>query len=78
MTEMNVDQVLDCKGLNCPLPVIKTKKAIDTMESGQILKMVATDPGSENDISAWASRTGHDLVLAEQTDEGFVYFIKKK
>jgi len=78
MTETNFDQVLDCKGLNCPLPVIKTKKAIDAMEGGQILKMVATDPGSKNDISAWASRTGHHLVSAEQTDEGFVFFIQKK
>ncbi len=78
MTDYNADQVLDCKGLNCPLPVIKTKKAIDAMDSGQILKMVATDPGSTNDISAWASRTGHELLSGEKTDEGFVYFIKKK
>jgi len=77
MTEMNADQVLDCKGLNCPLPVIKTKKAIDGMEPGQILKMVATDPGSKNDITAWASRTGNELLSGDQTDEGYVYFIKK-
>ncbi|MBC8376145.1 MAG: sulfurtransferase TusA family protein [FCB group bacterium] len=78
MSEMNFDQVLDCKGMNCPLPVIKTKKAIDTMDSGQVLKMIATDPGSKNDISAWASRTGHELLINEQTDEGYVFFIKKK
>jgi len=78
MTDMTFDQELDCKGLNCPLPVIKTKKAIDAMDSGQVLKMVATDPGSKNDISAWASRTGHELLSHGETDDGFVYFIKKK
>ena len=77
MSEYQADQVLDCKGLNCPLPVIKTKKAIDPMTSGQILKMIATDPGSKNDIAAWASRTGNELLSSEQTDEGFVFFIKK-
>lgn len=78
MSDFNVDQELDCKGLNCPLPVIKTKKAIDAMESGQILKMVATDPGSKNDINAWTSRTGHELLGTDENDEGFIYFIKKK
>ncbi len=78
MTDYTADQVLDCKGLNCPLPVIKTKKAIDAMDSGQILKMVATDPGSKNDITAWTARTGHELLSGGETDEGYVYFIKKK
>jgi len=78
MTDFNVDQELDCRGLNCPLPVIKTKKAIDSMDSGQTLKMVATDPGSKNDISAWTARTGHELLGTEEGDGDFVYFIKKK
>ena len=78
MTDLNFDQELDCRGLNCPLPVIKTKKAIDAMESGQVLKMVATDPGSKNDISAWTSRTGHELLGTDEEGSDFLYFIKKK
>ena len=78
MTDLNFDQELDCRGLNCPLPVIKTKKAIDAMESGQVLKMVATDPGSKNDINAWTSRTGHELLGTDEEGSDFLYFIKKK
>ena len=51
MTDYNEE--LDCSGLNCPLPILKTKKAVDKLESGQILKMVSTDPGSCNDVEAW-------------------------
>ena len=72
-----VDQVLDCKGLNCPLPVIKTKKAIETMALGQVLQMVATDPGSKPDMVAWSKSTGHELL--ETREEGGLYtFIIRK
>ena len=60
MNDTAFDQELDCKGMNCPLPILKTKKQVDTMESGQVLKMVATDPGSINDMNAWTRRTGRD------------------
>jgi tRNA 2-thiouridine synthesizing protein A len=74
---METDQVLDCSGLNCPLPVLKTKKAVDAMSSGQTLKMISTDPGSQNDINAWCKRTGNEL-LETATEEGkFTFTIKK-
>ncbi|MDP6967024.1 MAG: sulfurtransferase TusA family protein, partial [Candidatus Marinimicrobia bacterium] len=60
MTEFHEDQELDCKGMNCPLPILKTKKTMDGMNSGEILKMVATDPGSINDVNAFTKRTGHE------------------
>ncbi|MCK4577328.1 MAG: sulfurtransferase TusA family protein [Candidatus Marinimicrobia bacterium] len=61
MTEPNYDQELDCQGMLCPLPILKTKKAIDELSSGQVLKMVATDAGSVNDINAWVRQTGNEL-----------------
>lgn len=73
----NPDKTLDCKGLNCPLPVLQTKKAMDAMGSGQVLEMLSTDPGSKNDITAWAKRTGNQLM--ETLEEGgvFKFYIKK-
>ncbi|KZK74959.1 MAG: hypothetical protein A3K90_00315 [Pelodictyon luteolum] len=69
---------LDCKGLNCPLPILKTKKAIDALQSGEVLKMTATDPGSVNDMASWANRTGNEVV--EHTEDGgaHTFFIRKK
>lgn len=75
--DITVDVELDCRGLNCPLPVLKTKKAMDDMSSGQVLKMVSTDPGSQNDITAWAKRTGNELMDASHEGSDFVYYIKK-
>lgn len=56
------DKVLDCQGLQCPLPVIKTAQAIKNLEVGQVLELLATDPGVEPDMKAWATRTGNELV----------------
>lgn len=75
---MEADKVIDCKGLNCPMPVIKTKKAIDGMESGQILKMEATDKGSRADITAFSNRTGNELLEVQEAGGMFTFFIKKK
>ena len=72
------DMELDCRGLNCPLPVLKTKKAIDGLASGQVLKMIATDPGSINDMNAWSNRTGNELVESEQNGGDFVFYVRKK
>ena len=72
-----VDQTLDCKGLSCPLPVLKTKKAIDGMELGQILEMIATDPGSTPDMRAWSRKTGHELLESREEDGLFWFYIKK-
>ncbi len=77
MSSTTFDQELDCKGLNCPLPILKTKKQIDTMESGQVLKIVATDMGSVSDMKAWSKRTENEL-LAHAEDGGiFTFFVKK-
>jgi tRNA 2-thiouridine synthesizing protein A len=71
------DQELDCSGLACPMPILKTKKAVDGMQVGQVLKMIATDPGSIPDIQAWTSKTGHELLEHEQSGEKYIFFIKK-
>ncbi len=78
MTETTVDKVLDCKGLNCPMPVIKTKKAIDGIKEGQILEVISTDPGAKSDIPALLDRLGHELVETEKTGNVINFFIKKK
>jgi len=77
MNEMVHEQVLDCKGLNCPLPILKTKKQIDAMQSGQVLKMEATDPGSVNDVNAWTRRTGNKLVTHSEEGGIYIFYIKK-
>jgi tRNA 2-thiouridine synthesizing protein A len=71
------DQELDCSGLACPMPIIKTRKAIDGMQIGQVLKMIATDPGSTADMEAWTKKTGHELLNAERADGKFIFYIKK-
>jgi len=73
----HVDVKLDCKGLSCPLPVIKTKKTIDGMNVGQILEMTATDPGSLNDMTAWSHRTGQELLDKKEDQGSFIFYIKK-
>ena len=71
------DEVLDCSGLSCPMPIIKTKKAIDGLAVGQVLKMIATDAGSVSDMNAWTKKTGHELLGSEQEDGKFIFFVKK-
>jgi tRNA 2-thiouridine synthesizing protein A len=74
---INPDEVLDCSGLSCPMPILKTKKAIDKLSSGQVLKMIATDPGSKPDIDAWSKRTGHTVLDYQQEGNKHIFFIKK-
>jgi TusA-related sulfurtransferase len=71
------DQVLDCTGLLCPMPIVKTTKAIKELQSGQILKMIATDAGSPPDIEAWSRQTGNELLRSTTEDGKFVFFLKK-
>ena len=75
---MNVDAELDTRGLNCPLPILKAKKALTTMVSGQVLKVVSTDTGSLRDFVAFTKQTGHELL--SQTTEGsdFIHILKKR
>ena len=78
MNDVSFDQELDCRGLSCPLPVLKTKKTMDKMTTGDVLKMIATDPGSQNDVAAWTKRTGNKIISLESQGKDFIYYIKKK
>ena len=68
---------VDAKGLKCPLPVIRVKKAINSIELGQVLEVEATDPGSMADFKAWSRSTGHDLLFANEDNKVFIYRIKR-
>jgi len=72
-----VDETLDCKGLSCPLPVIKTAQAIKNIDVGQVLELLATDPGVDPDMRAWTKRTGHELVDISQDGDVFHVLIRK-
>ena len=63
--------------MSCPMPVIKTKKAIDALATGQVLKLIATDPGSVSDIAAWSKKTGHRLLRSEHTGAQFIFYLQK-
>ena len=75
---MNFDKELDARGLNCPLPILRTKKALTDMLSGQVLKVMATDPGSVKDFAAFSKQTGNPLLSSEKADAEFVFFMKKR
>jgi tRNA 2-thiouridine synthesizing protein A len=74
---MNADKVLDAKGLACPMPIVKTRKAIKEIESGQILEVQTTDKGAKSDLTAWAKTTGHELVESKEENDVFTFWIKK-
>ena len=71
------DKRLDARGLNCPLPILRTRKALSHMNAGEILQVIATDPGSEKDIRAFCRQTGHDLVSSLEEDSAHIFFIRK-
>ena len=75
---MNIDKEIDTRGLNCPLPILKAKKALAEMQSGQVLKVLATDAGSLRDFVAFAKQTGHELL--EQTTVGaeFTHVMRRR
>ncbi|MBP8150251.1 MAG: sulfurtransferase TusA family protein [Limnohabitans sp.] len=75
---MQFDKEIDTSGLNCPLPILKAKKALTDMQSGQVLKVVATDPGAWRDFEAFARQTGNELVMQEKTDASFVFGLKRR
>ncbi len=75
--DIKFDQVLDAKGLSCPLPILKTKKAMETLSKDQVLKVVSTDAGSKNDMASWAKRTGNEILKVEEGGGTFTFFIKK-
>jgi tRNA 2-thiouridine synthesizing protein A len=73
----NFDQELDASGLNCPLPILRAKKTLNGMESGKVLKIIATDPGSVKDFEAFAKQTGNELMESSEEGGKFIFFIKK-
>ena len=71
------DAELDCLGLFCPIPIAKTKEAIEGIEVGQVLKVEADDPAAEEDITRWAKRTGHEILKFEKEGTILTFFIKR-
>jgi TusA-related sulfurtransferase len=75
---MQADRELDTRGLTCPLPILKAKKALADMASGQVLKVVATDPGSMRDFQAFARQTGNDLVEQTAQADEYIHFLRRR
>lgn len=77
MSTLHADKVLDCSGVLCPMPIVSVSKAIKEIAVGQVLKMLATDPGSEADVAAWSRQTGQKVIDSHREDSKFVYYIQR-
>ena len=75
---MNIDKELDTRGLNCPLPILKAKKALAEMTSGQLLKVVSTDAGATRDFQAFAKQTGNELIEQQTAGSDFIHVLKRR
>jgi tRNA 2-thiouridine synthesizing protein A len=75
---MTFDKELDTRGLNCPLPILRTKKALTDLQAGQVLKVLATDPGAVKDFQTFSKQTGHELVSHAEADKVYTFFMRKK
>ena len=75
---MQADKEIDTRGLNCPLPILKAKKALAEMSTGQTLKVVATDPGSMRDFQAFAKQTGNELIEQETVNGEFIHVLRRR
>ena len=75
---MNFDKDLDARGLNCPLPILRAKKALTDMQSGQVLRITSTDPGSVKDFQAFCKQTGNELLSQSEAQKEFIVFMKRK
>ena len=75
---MHIDKELDTRGLNCPLPILKAKKALAEMTSGQLLRVVSTDPGSTRDFMAFAKQTGNELVEQQNVGGDYVHLMRRR
>lgn len=71
------DQELDARGLNCPLPILRAKKSINALNAGQVLKIIATDPGSVKDFEAFCKQTGNELMSSQEGSGEYTFFIRK-
>ncbi|WP_455675697.1 sulfurtransferase TusA family protein [Pradoshia sp.] len=74
---MNITKTLDAKGLACPMPIVKTKKTIDMINSGEVLEVLATDKGAQNDFKAWAGSAGHIILDQKEEDSVLKFYIQK-
>lgn len=75
---MDFDKELDARGLNCPLPILRAKKTLNELASGQVLKITSTDPGSVKDFAAFAKQTGNELLSSSEAGNEYTFFLKKK
>lgn len=75
---MDIHKEVDARGLSCPLPILRAKKALADMQSGQILKVLATDPGSQRDFAAFAKQTGNEIVESSTHDKTFVFLMRRR
>ncbi len=76
-TALRADRTLDCRGLLCPMPIIQIAQAIREIQIGQILEMLADDPGSKADMEAWARQTAHELLEIQQEGKVFKFYVRK-
>ena len=74
---VQADQTLDCKGLSCPMPILKLAKTIKGMGSGKVLELLGTDPGSKRDVPAWCEKTGNEFLGQEEEDGVYQFYIRK-
>ncbi len=75
---MDAHKEIDTRGLNCPLPILKAKKALSDMQSGELLKVISTDPGSVRDFQAFSRQTGNELVEQITTNDEFVHLLRRR
>ncbi|NLD70821.1 MAG: sulfurtransferase TusA family protein [Limnobacter sp.] len=75
---MNFDREVDARGLNCPLPILRAKKALSELEAGQVLKVVSTDSGSQRDFEAFSRQTGHELLRTDTGDREWTFYLKHR
>lgn len=77
MSKYSAALTVDARGLSCPMPIVRTKKGIDQLQSGEILELLATDKGSAADVKAWAKSGGHEVLASHEADGVFQFYIKK-
>ena len=76
--DVKIDQTLDCKGLSCPMPMLKVAKAMKGLKSGEVLEILGTDPGTKSDLPRWCNKTGNELLDASDLEGGIFRFVIKK
>ncbi len=77
MADYEIKQTLDCSGVMCPMPIVKTSNALKSMQVGEVLQMISTDPGVMSDMEAWAKQTRHELLSAVEEGSQYLFLVKK-